>query len=151
MYNIQLLIYDKCANAFELLCYWAFKDSECRNAHVRSDIIENKETTLSHFSYAPLLQGPHFFDKNAGIEYSFINSLIDILSVWWHRKIFWNHSCESFCYVKGKNARATWTFIFSFAFCTRHCPWCPKTSKTFIVYKQNLFFRCLKCRNSNGN
>ena len=26
--------------------------------------------TVSHFSYAPLFQGPTFFDKNAGTEHS---------------------------------------------------------------------------------
>ena len=26
--------------------------------------------TVSHFSYAPLFKGPHFFHKNAGIEHS---------------------------------------------------------------------------------
>ena len=26
--------------------------------------------TVSHFSYAPLFQGPHFLTENAGIEHS---------------------------------------------------------------------------------
>ena len=26
--------------------------------------------TVSHFSYAPIFKAPHFFHKNAGIEYS---------------------------------------------------------------------------------
>ena len=26
--------------------------------------------TVSHFSYAPLFKGPHFFHKNAGFEHS---------------------------------------------------------------------------------
>ena len=41
----------------------------------------NIASTVSHFSYAPLFQGPHFLDKNAGIEHCFNYLLIDIFSV----------------------------------------------------------------------
>ena len=30
----------------------------------------DKKHTVSHFSYAPLFQGPYFLKKNAGIEHS---------------------------------------------------------------------------------
>ena len=33
-------------------------------------LIINFGHTVNHFSYAPLFKGPHFFHKNAGIEYS---------------------------------------------------------------------------------
>ena len=41
---------------------------------------------MSHFSYAPLFQGPHFWTKMMELNILYDNLLIDILSVWWHRK-----------------------------------------------------------------
>ena len=79
---------------------------------------------MSHFSYAPLFQGPHFLTKMLQSNILYNNLLIGILSVWWHRKKYQNHSCKLFCYVKGnidKNARATWTSIFSIY--ASHYPW----------------------------
>ena len=35
----------------------------------RGDSNEHPQHTVSHFSYAPLFRGPHFLDKNAGIEH----------------------------------------------------------------------------------
>ena len=74
-------------------------------------------STVSHLSYSPLFQGPHFFTKKVESNILYDSLLIGILSVWWNRKKkYRNYSCESFCYVKGtflKNARATWTSIFS--------------------------------------
>ena len=72
--------------------------------------------TVSHFSYATLFQRPQSLPKMLESNTLYDNLLIDILSVWWHRTKYRNHSCESFCFVKvnfDKNARATWTSIFS--------------------------------------
>ena len=75
--------------------------------------------TVSHFNYAPLFQGPYFLIKTLESNILYDNLLIDILSVCWHQKYIQNHSCETFCCVKGnfsyfdRNARATWTSIFS--------------------------------------
>ena len=87
-------------------------------------------TTVSHFSYAPYFKAPHFFTKMLESNILDDNLLIDILSVWWHRKyIYRNHSCESFCYAKGnfdKSARLhvqSERLYFLFAFCARHYPW----------------------------
>ena len=74
------------------------------------------------------------------------NLLIDILSVWWYRKKYRNHSCESFCYVNDnfdKNAKMhvqPERLYFLFAFCARHYPWWslwPKNTKNndFIQVK----------------
>ena len=78
-----------------------------------------RKITVSHFSYAPLFQGPYFFSKMLESNILFDNLLIDFLSVCWHQKYIQNHSCETFCCVKGnftyfdKNSRTTWTSIFS--------------------------------------
>ena len=99
---------------------------------------------VSHFSYAPLFQGPHFL-KNAGIEHS----------LWWF--IYWHFIClmtykkilESLMQIIllrqrqfsnfDKNARATWTtlfFIFCFALGIIHGDRCDrKTPKTIILFK----------------
>ena len=38
--------------------------------------------TVSHFSYAPPFQGPHFFMKMLGSNILYEDLLIDVLSVW---------------------------------------------------------------------
>ena len=39
------------------------------------------QTTMSHFSYAPLFQGPHFLTKMLELHIRYDNLFIDILSV----------------------------------------------------------------------
>ena len=85
--------------------------------------------TVSHYSYAPLFQGPHFWTKMLELNIRYDNLFIDILSVWWHLKKYWNHSCESFCYVKGNFPIFTKMHVqperlyFLFLFWARHYPW----------------------------
>ena len=43
-------------------------------------------TTVSHFSYAPPFQGPHFLTKMLKSNILYDHLRIDILSDWWHRK-----------------------------------------------------------------
>ena len=43
-------------------------------------------STVSHFSYAPLFQGPHFLTKILELNIRYNNLFIDILSVWWYLK-----------------------------------------------------------------
>ena len=45
---------------------------------VINDMISN---TVSHFSYAPFFQGPHFWTKMLELNILYDNLLIDILSV----------------------------------------------------------------------
>ena len=64
--------------------------------------------TVSHFSYAPLFQGPHFLTKMLESNILYDNLFIDIYLFDDIEKKYWNHSCESFCYVKDnfdKNAK----------------------------------------------
>ena len=78
----------------------------------------NLENTVSHFSYAPLFQGPHFLTKMLKSIILYDNLFIDILSVWLHRKkILETHANQSatqrqFWQIL-KNARASGTSIFS--------------------------------------
>ena len=44
-------------------------------------IFLNKVCTVSHFSYAPFFQGPHFWTKMLDLNILYDNLLIDILSV----------------------------------------------------------------------
>ena len=44
-------------------------------------IIKLKVYTVSHFSYAPFFQGPHFWTKMLELNILYDNLLIDILSV----------------------------------------------------------------------
>ena len=103
------------------------------------------QNTVSHLSYAPLFQGPHFLTKE--LEW---NILYD--NTYWHficlmlSKECRNHSCEPFCYVKGnfdKNARASWTSIF--AVCARHYPWWSLWQKN----TKNYYFVHVSKKDSN--
>ena len=91
--------------------------------------IDAKHITVSHFSYEPLFKGPYFFTKMQESNILYDNLLIDILSVWWHRKKYRNHSCESFCYAKGNFDKSAQLHVqserlyFLLAFCARHYPW----------------------------
>ena len=76
--------------------------------------------------------------------------LVDVsISVWWHRKKYRNHSCESFCYAKGnfnKSARLrvqSKRLYFLFAFCARHYPWWSlwqkNTKNNYFIHVNPLF------------
>ena len=87
---------------------------------------------MSHFSYAPIIKGPHFFTKNAGIEHSLLIMIIYLLTFYQFHDIekkYWNQSCESFCYAKGSFDKIAQLHVqserlyFLFAFCAWHYPW----------------------------
>ena len=100
-------------------------------------------TTVSHFSYAPPFQGPHFLTKMLESNILYDNLLIDILSVWWHREnIEITHVNQS----APSNAILTKMLVqleclyFLFAFCPRNYPWwslCQKNTQNncFIQVK----------------
>ena len=81
-----------------------------------------------------------FFDENAGIKHSLWKF------TYWHyiclmkSKKCRNHSCESFCNVKGnfdKNTRATWASKFSI------CVLCEELSMVIVVtekHQKQLFY-----------
>ena len=105
-----------------LIDYWSSTSSRC-NIYIISQALrlwaqpsmllsnvmkQLYEITVSHFSYAPLFQGPHFFLQKCW------NRTFSICLM--TSKKYLNHSCESLWYVKGnltKNARAARTSIFS--------------------------------------
>ena len=85
------------------------------------------------------------------------NLLIDILSIWWHRKKYRNHSCESFCYAKcnfDKSARLhvqSERLYFLFAFCARHYPWWSlwqKNTKNNYFIQVNPLFSVVEISNT---
>ena len=55
---------------------------------------------MSHFSYAPLFQGPHFLTKMLESNISMIIYLLPFYLFDNIEKKYWDHSCESFCYSK---------------------------------------------------
>ena len=75
----------------DLLCIYASSEYSSMTVHIciltsmHSLIAYMKRThlayTVSHFSYAPPFQGPHFFDENAGSNIFYETLLIDILSL----------------------------------------------------------------------
>ena len=82
--------------------------------------------TVSHFSYAPPFQGPHFLTIMLESNILYDNLLIYISSVWWHRKnIEITHANQS----ARPNAILTKMLVqlehlyFLFAFCARNYPW----------------------------
>ena len=79
--------------------------------------------TVSHFSYAPPFQGPHFFTKMLKSNILYAHWLIDILSVWWHRKnikiTHANHSATSIA-ILTKMIVQHERLYFIFAFCARN-------------------------------
>ena len=81
---------------------------------------------VSHFSYAPLFQGPHFLTKMLESNILYINLLIDILSVSWHRKsikIIHAKRSESSKTILTKMHVQPERLYFLFEFCARHYPW----------------------------
>ena len=116
-----------------------------------------KRSTVSHFSYAPIFKGPHFFTKMLESNILYDNLLIDILSVWWHRKKYRNHSWESFCSAKGsfdKSARLhvqSERLYYLFAFCAMHYPWWSlwqKNTKNNYFIQVNPLFSVLEISNT---
>ena len=82
--------------------------------------------TVSHFSYAPPFQGPHFMTKilESNILYDVL--LIDILSDWWNRKnieiTHANHSATSKA-ILTKMLVYPELLYFLFEVCARNYPW----------------------------
>ena len=108
--------------------------------------------TVSHFSYAPLFQGPHFLTKMLESNILYDNLLIDILSVWWHRKnieiTHANHSAtpKAILIKFDKLHVQPERLYFLFAFCARNYPWWSlwqKNTKNIILFKKKTFFRSL--------
>ena len=105
---------------------------------------------MSHFSYAPPFQGPHFLTKLLESNILYAHLLIDILSVWWHRKnikiTHAYHSATSKA-ILPKILVQQEHLYFLFAFCARNYPcwslW-QKTPKTIVLFKLNPLFRPLK-------
>ena len=95
-----------------------------RHSWIYVNIVMVLICTVSHFSYAPPFQGPHFLTKMLASNILYAHLLIDILSVWWHRKnikvTHANHSAMSKA-IFYKNACATWASVFST--CARNYPW----------------------------
>ena len=95
--------------------------------------------TVSHFSYAPLFQGPYFLTKMLESNILYDNLFIDSISVWWHRKNIGitraNHSATS----KAILTKMTKTQVqperlyFLFLFCARHYPWWSLWQKNTII------------------
>ena len=100
--------------------------------------------TVSHFSYAPLFQGSHFWTKTLESNILYDNLLIDILSVWWHQK-YRNRLCESFWATTSKAILTNMhvqpeRLYFLFAFLARQYPlWSFRQKNTknnyFILVK----------------
>ena len=103
------------ATVTQLLCHPKFE-------------IPTSNNTVSHFSYAPFFQGPHFLTKMLESNILYDSLFIDILSVWWHRKKI----LESLMQIILLRQRQFWqkmqkcklnVHIFCFLFCASHYPW----------------------------
>ena len=99
-------------------------------------------STVSHLSYAPLFQGPHFFTKMLDSNILYDNLFIDILSVWYHRKKILESLMRIILLLKG-NFNKFWKkhlqaerLNFLFLFCARHYPWWSLWQKN----TQNILF-----------
>ena len=82
--------------------------------------------TVSHFSYAPPFQGPHFLTIMLESNILYDNLLMNILSVWWHRiYIEITHSNQSATSnaILIKMLMQLERHYFLFAFCARNNPW----------------------------
>ena len=85
--------------------------------------------TVSHFSYAPFFQGPQFLTKMLEATILYDNLFMTFYLFDDIEKKYWNHSSESFCYVKGnfdKNAKMhvqAERLYFLFLFCASHYLW----------------------------
>ena len=108
--------------------------------HNLSNHIRTHATSVSLFSYAPVFQGPHFLQKCWNRTFSTIIYLLTFY-LFDDIKKYWNHSCESFCYVKGNFDKnmcnlSVYIFYFCFALCIIHGDRCDrKTPKTIILFK----------------
>ena len=119
-------------------------------------IIYIQPATVSHFSYAPLFKGTHFFTKCWNRTFSMIIYLLTFYLFDDIEKKYRNHSCESFCYVKGnfdKSARLhvqSERLYFLFAFCVRHNPkwslWQKNTKK--LLYSSKPPFSVVEISNT---
>ena len=101
---------------------------------------------MSHFSYAPPFQGPHFLTKMQESNILYDNLLIDILSVWWHQKnikiTHANHSAMSKA-ILTKMLVQPERLYFLFAFCARNYPrwslWQRNTNNNSIIQLKPTF------------
>ena len=110
---------------------------------------------VSHFSYAPLFQRPHCLTKMLESNTLYDNLLIDILSLWWHRKKvskslmrdvllrqrqFWQTcTCNLNVYI----------FYLSFALGIIHGDRCDrKTPITIISFKKKNIFSVVEFSNT---
>ena len=105
---------------------------------------------MSHFSYAPLFQGPHFFLQKWW-NWTFV-MIIYLLTFYLFDDIlkkYLNHSCESFFYVKGNFPILTKMHVqpeqlyFLFLFWARHYPWWSlwqkNTKNNYFIQVKPLF------------
>ena len=97
--------------------------------------------TVSHFSYAPLFQGPRFRTKmlESNIIYDHLLN-IDILFVWWHRKKV-SESLMRIILLHQRQYAQPERLYFIFAFCVRHYPWW--SLRQHFLIKQNPLFGSL--------
>ena len=87
-----------------------------------------------------IFQAPHFLTKMLESNIHYDNLLIDILSVWWHRKNIGithaNHSATPKAILTKKHVQPE-RLYFLFVFCARYSPWWSlwrKTPKTIILF-----------------
>ena len=101
--------------------------------------------TVSHFSYAPFFQGPHFLTKMLESNILYDNLFIDMTSKKNIGITHANHSATSKA-ILTKKQKCTCKlnvhiFFFCFALVIIHCDRCDrKTFKTIILFKQNPLF-----------
>ena len=110
-------------------------------------------STVSHLSYAPPFQGPHYLTKMLESNILYDNLLIDILSVWWNQKKYRKHSCESFWNVKGKFDKKTLVqperlyFLLRFALRIILGDRCDRKQKK-LFYSSKTFFLIVEVNNT---
>ena len=103
---------------------------------------------MSHYSYTPPFQGPHFLTKILESNIFYDNLLIAILSVWWHRKNIGithaNHSARSKAILTKLHVQPE-RLYFLFVFCAMHYPcwslWRKNTKNCYFI-QVNPFFGC---------
>ena len=104
---------------------------------------------MSHFSYAPLFQGPYFLTKMLESNILYDNWLFDILFVCWHKKNIRITHAKHFAKsnaILAKNASATWTSIFSICILSQalHYPWRSlwqqNTKNNYFIQVKPLFW-----------
>ena len=96
---------------------------------------ETKVNTVSHFSYAPPFQDLHFFLQKWLNRTFFIFIYLKIFHLFDDIEKYQNHSCDSFCNVKGNFDRNARAFYLRFALEIIHGDICArKTPKTIVLF-----------------